>query len=94
MNGKPKERTSLILRYLSGLRFPWLLAITAVLLGLDLLIPDMIPLADELLLGLVTLVLAAWRKRKDDWREEKNTIDVQATPSGALPSPTNTSERL
>ncbi|GAB2516722.1 DUF6116 family protein [Lysobacter humi (ex Lee et al. 2017)] len=51
------------LRWAGRLRHPTLLAITAVLFGLDLLIPDFIPLADELLLGLGTLVLANWKKR-------------------------------
>lgn len=32
---------------------------------LDLLIPDAIPFADELLLGLGTLLLAGLRRRKD-----------------------------
>ena len=51
-----------LLGYFAGLRFPTLLVITATLFVADLLIPDFIPLADELLLGLLTLLLAAWRK--------------------------------
>ncbi len=51
-------------RFASGLRFPRLVALTAGLFVLDLLIPDMIPFVDELLLGLVTLVLASVRKRR------------------------------
>jgi hypothetical protein len=31
----------------------------------DLVVPDLVPLADELLLGLGTLLLASWKKRKD-----------------------------
>ena len=50
-------------RWLSRRRFPTLLAIAAVLLGLDLVVPDVIPLADELLLALATLILGSWRKR-------------------------------
>ena len=32
----------------------------------DLLIPDVIPFADELLLGLGTLLLANWKKKAPD----------------------------
>jgi len=50
-------------RWASGLRFPTLLAVIAGLFLLDLAVPDLIPLADEVLLGLLTVALAAWRKR-------------------------------
>jgi hypothetical protein len=51
------------LRFAAGLRFPRLLAVTAALFVLDLLIPDMIPFADEILLGLLSLLLASLKKR-------------------------------
>jgi len=51
-------------RWASGLRFPTLLAVIAALFLLDLVIPDMIPLADELLLGLLAVALASLRKRR------------------------------
>ena len=38
-------------------------ALTAGLFLLDLIIPDVIPMADELLLGLAAMILASWRKR-------------------------------
>ena len=47
-----------------GLRYPQLVALTAGLFVLDVLIPDVIPFVDEVLLGLVTLLLAG-RKRRD-----------------------------
>jgi len=54
-----------ILRYVSGLRFPWLFGLFGLVFGVDLLLPDVLPFADELLLGLTTLLLGAWRRRKD-----------------------------
>ncbi len=42
-------------------RFPTLLLITGTLFVIDLVVPDFIPLADELLLGLATLILARWK---------------------------------
>ena len=54
----------LVSRFAAKLRFPTLFLITAGLFLLDLVIPDMIPFADELLLGLGTLLLGSLRKRK------------------------------
>lgn len=50
------------MRYLAGLRFPYLATITGMLFVVDLIVPDLIPFADELLLGLVTLLLAMLKK--------------------------------
>jgi len=46
------------------LRYPRLLALTAALFVADLVFPDAVPLVDELLLGLGTLVLARLRARR------------------------------
>jgi hypothetical protein len=53
-------------RFGARLRFPQLFLVFAVLFLLDVLIPDMIPMADEILLGLLTLLLGAWKRRADD----------------------------
>lgn len=52
-----------LLGYASRLRFPGLLALTAALLLVTLVVPDPLPLLDEVLLGLLTLLFAAWRRR-------------------------------
>ncbi len=52
-----------LLRFAAGLRFPRLVLLAAVLFVLDLLIPDAIPFADEILLGLLALILASIKKR-------------------------------
>lgn len=51
-----------LLRFAARLRFPTLFAVTAALFLIDLAVPDFIPLADELILGLVTLLLGSLRK--------------------------------
>jgi len=56
-----------LMRYASGLRFPRLLAVTAALFVLDLLIPDAVPFVDEILLGLISLLLASLRKRSSEF---------------------------
>ena len=51
-----------LLRWLGRLSVPRLFLLSAVLFVLDVLVPDVIPFADELLLGLGTLLLARWKK--------------------------------
>ena len=54
----------LVARFAAGLRFPTLFGLVAGLFLLDLVIPDLIPFADEILLALGTLLLASLRKRR------------------------------
>jgi hypothetical protein len=49
---------------LARLRFPVLFLTCAALFVLDLVVPDVIPFADEVLLGLATALLASWRTRR------------------------------
>lgn len=50
------------LQYASNLRFPKLLAITTGLFVIDLFFPDVVPFVDEILLGLISLLLASLKK--------------------------------
>ncbi|CAG0958859.1 hypothetical protein MYXO_00639 [Myxococcaceae bacterium] len=59
-------------RWASGLRFPKLALLVAAIFAADLLVPDVIPLVDEILLALIALALATLRRRNEP-REE---IDV------------------
>ncbi len=53
-----------VLGFLGRLSYPRLFAITAALFVIDLIVPDFIPLADEILLGLGSLLLANLKRRK------------------------------
>jgi len=53
-----------LLRWFGRLSYPRLFLITAALFVVDVLTPDFIPFIDELLLGLGTLLLMNWKKRK------------------------------
>ena len=55
-----------VLRWLEKLSSPRLFLLTAALFFLDLLIPDVIPLVDEVILGLATVLLARWKKDKPE----------------------------
>ena len=61
----PQQKTvGWLARWASGLRFPTLLGVIGSLFVLDVLIPDLIPFVDEILLGLFTVLLAMVRRKR------------------------------
>lgn len=50
--------------WLENLRFPILLLVTGALFAVNVIIPDALPLVDELLLALMTMLLARLKRRK------------------------------
>ena len=55
-----------LLSFAARLRFPQLFFLTAAVFVADLFIPDVLPFADEILLGLLTALFGSFRKRKDE----------------------------
>lgn len=53
-------------RMLGNLRFPQLFSVLAGLLLLDLILPDPIPLLDEMILAVLTLAVGSWKVRDED----------------------------
>lgn len=51
-----------ISQFIGRLRFPQLFFLAAILLGVDLIVPDVIPFLDEALLALLTAMLAMLRR--------------------------------
>jgi len=66
-----------VLEWARRLRFPVLFKITAALFALSLLLPDPVPMLDEILLGLGTLLLANWKNRR---LPEGTVIEGEHTP--------------
>ena len=62
MNTHSRSPAGPILQRLSQLRSKNLFLIAAALFLIDLAIPDFIPLIDEILLGILTIVFWSWRK--------------------------------
>lgn len=60
-----KVLPGVLLGFAQRLRFPHLFLLILGLFVLDLLLPDFIPFIDEILLGMLTLLLAAWKQRKE-----------------------------
>lgn len=54
----------IVRRYLGRLRFPQLFLLTTGVFLVDLVVVDGLPFADELLLGLVSLLLASLRRKQ------------------------------
>jgi len=52
------------LRFLGRLRFPVLFVVTVVLFAIDLLVPDVIPFVDEILLGLAAVLFGKLKRRR------------------------------
>lgn len=78
---------SALLRYAERLRFKQLFLLTGGLFVLDLLVPDVIPFVDELLLGLLTLMFAAWRKPPEERLIEAQTPEDSEPGSGTRRGP-------
>lgn len=57
---------SLVMRLINklNLKFPTLFLILAILTILDILVPDLIPVLDELVLAILTILLGMWKDRK------------------------------
>jgi hypothetical protein len=83
MNQAGKETSNFLLKFASRLRFPYLFALTALILLVDLALPDLIPFVDEVLLGLATLLLGT-RRRRDQAGSEEGGVPQRET-SEALP---------
>ncbi len=75
MNMDKDTRQGLLEGFASKLRFPQLFFFTAIIFGIDLFVPDVIPFADEILLGLMTVLLANLKK-KDSQQEERPMKNV------------------
>ncbi|HUO87044.1 MAG TPA: DUF6116 family protein [Thermoanaerobaculia bacterium] len=63
-------------RFTANLRYPQLFALVATLFVVDLAVPDVVPFIDEILLGLLTLLLARLKDRRGEKGEEPRLKDV------------------
>jgi hypothetical protein len=80
----PQLRNRAIQGVTSRLKYPQLLVVTAIVLLLDLVLPDLVPFADEILLALLTTLFALWREPVPPAVEKPPEKDV--TPRGRLDS--------
>jgi len=65
------------------LRYPWVVALLAVLFVADLVVPDPIPFVDEVVLALLTFLVGSWRTRRS---RPSQVVEVNPPPPGDPPS--------
>ena len=65
----------MFLAFANDLKFKNLFLIISALFITDLLIPDFVPLFDEIVLGLLAIILANWKKERRLEKEEGNIIE-------------------
>lgn len=72
---------ALLATFFSRLRYPYMFAIAASLFLIDVLIPDSLPLADEVLLAVVTVMLASRKvDRAPPTDGDENPVIIDITP--------------
>lgn len=74
MSRSTSPLAALISRLIPGIRYPWLFAILTGLFAIDLVVPDPVPLLDEVVLAVLTFLVASWRTRQDDERPPPRDI--------------------
>lgn len=68
-----------LMRWLGRLSYPRLFLVAAGLFIADMAVPDVIPFVDEILLGLGTLLLANFKRRKTTDTAGDGTIEGDST---------------
>ena len=67
-------------RFLGGLKFPQVFTLLASLFVLDFFLPDPIPFIDEIIVGLLALLLGLWKDRGDQVPFEGKPAVKNITP--------------
>jgi len=65
----PASMIEMFLKNANQLRFKNLFFLVISLFFVDLLLPDFIPFIDEIILGLLAIILANWKKERNQDRE-------------------------
>ncbi len=71
----PASFVSMFLTFANKLKFRNLFLIVISLFIADLLVPDFIPLIDEIILGLLAIILANWKDERKLGEKEGNLIE-------------------
>ncbi|OGT71498.1 MAG: hypothetical protein A2W76_04235 [Gammaproteobacteria bacterium RIFCSPLOWO2_12_47_11] len=73
---KPQSFITIFMAFANGLRFKELFLLILALFLLDLVIPDMIPMIDEIILGLLAVLLANLKKENKSGDRDKQQGNI------------------
>jgi hypothetical protein len=74
----------LIEKLIPGIRYPWLLLMLGGLFIVDLVVPDPVPLLDEVVLAALTVLAASWRGRRDERRPPPRDVTPPDEIDGSI----------
>jgi len=67
---------SLVARFAAGLRFPTLFKLVGAMFLVDLVLPDLIPFADEIFFALLTLLVGSFKKRGEPAPGQQGPVTI------------------
>lgn len=79
----PSALVGWFLNYARTLEHPQLFKWISVIFLVDLLIPDLVPFVDEILLGLAALFLGRWKKSHPEKKPTVKTAGGKSSQSGS-----------
>lgn len=82
MNDRPRSLIGRLQRYAGQLKSSTLLVLVASLFALDLVVPDPLPFVDEIVLGIVTILVARWQGRRQEPPPAKPSPKDVTPPGG------------
>ena len=85
MTPSPSPVAALINRLLPGIRHPWLFVLLAGLFAADLVFPDPLPLIDEAILAVLTVLAASWRTRTGETPPPPKDVTPPDEMTASLP---------
>ena len=80
MSTAGKVAGSLLGRFASRLKYPQLFFVTLALFIVDLIVPDLFPFVDEILLGLLTILLGSWAEDRPERNDVRKPPIKDVTP--------------
>ena len=76
----PSPLTSLVTRFLPRMRYPYLFLVLGALFLVDLVVPDPIPLVDEILLAVLAFIAATFTTRREEHPEPRDITPPEDDP--------------
>ncbi len=83
MVNAPNSLILALQRFVGRLRSSQLLLLVGSLFVVDLFIPDPIPFVDEIILGIMTVLIARWQSRRS---EDEDAFDDKPPPKNVTPT--------